>query len=89
MRVATDDGHARQRCALLGADNVHDALIDIIHIKFTHTEVLAIIVQSLDLNAGDFIADAGNTRLALGSSGRDIVIGGGDISVEAPRFSTG
>jgi len=61
MRVAADDGHARQGRALLRADHVYDALTRVIHSKFEDRELPAVVVQGLHLQARHRIGDAGGS----------------------------
>ena len=54
VRVAADDGHAGQRRALLGADDVHDALAAVAEREVRLGAVLADVgVERLDLRARD------------------------------------
>ena len=87
MRVAADNGHARQGCALLRADNVNDALTHVIHLEFEDAEVVTVLIQGFHLNARHFIRDGFQTALALCLGSRHVVIRGRDIGVDAPRFA--
>ena len=49
MGVPADDGHARQGESLLRADDMDDALPDIVHAEQGDTERLAVIIQRLNL----------------------------------------
>ena len=49
VRVTAHDSHARQGCTLLGADDVNDALTQIVHAKFDHIVFNAVGVKRIDL----------------------------------------
>ena len=51
VRVTTHHSHAGQGGALLGADDVHNALAKIVHIELSNAVLLAVTVQGLDLYA--------------------------------------
>ena len=75
VAVAADDRHARQRAALLGADDVDDALAGIAHREVGDAELGRVLAQHLDLagrdRVGDRLVDVGR---------RDVVVLGGDRS---------
>ena len=48
VRVAANDGHARQGGALLRANHVHDALADVVHLEFGD----AVLVRSEERRVG-------------------------------------
>ncbi len=89
VRVAADHGHARQGGALLRADHVDDALAAVVHLEFEDAEVIAVLIESLHLNARHLIDDGFQTALALGAGGRHVVVRGGDVGVDAPRLAPG
>ena len=68
-QIAADDGHARQRGAKLGADDVHDALAHIEHRDVGHAELGDVPLQGLDLDAALLFLDA------------QAAVGGGDVMV--------
>ncbi len=72
MAVTADDGVAGQREALFRADDVDDALADVVHIEQRYAEILAVLLQRFDLNAGLLVLDALGTVCC-----RDVVIGHG------------
>ena len=82
--VATDNGHARQRCPLLRPDHVHNALTLVVHVQFENTEIVAVLVQGLHLNTGNGIADAFQPLGTLITRCRDIVVGGGKVGIGTP-----
>ncbi len=83
MAVAADDGHAGQREALLGADDVDDALADIVLGIIFDAEILGVPGQRLDLDAAFLVLDA---ELAL-RRGRDIVIDHGQRLFRMPDLA--
>ena len=89
VRVAADHGHPRQGGALLRADHVNDALAAVVHLEFEDAEVIAVLVEGLHLQARHFVGDRLQAALALGLGGRHVVVRGGDVGVDAPRFAAG
>lgn len=89
MRIAADHGHARQGGALLRADHMHDALARVVHLELEDAEVVAVLVQGLHLQARDCVGDRLQPALTLGTRGRHVVVGRGDIGVDAPRLAPG
>ena len=87
VRITADNRHTRQGRALLRADNVHDALTHVVHLEFENAEVIAVLIQRSDLNARHFIGDSVQATLALGLGGRHVVIGRGNVGVNAPRLA--
>ena len=79
MGVTTDYCHTGQCCALLGTDNMHDTLADIVHLELGDPEIIAVPVERLDLQAGDRILD----RLATVCRW-NIVVRGRKIGIDAP-----
>ena len=53
VAVAADDGHARQRAALLGPDDVDDALAGVAHRVVRDAELGGVLAQHLDLAGRD------------------------------------
>ena len=84
VAVAADDGHARLGQALLGADDVDDALAGVAHRVLGDAELGAVGPQHLDLLARDRIGD----RL-VDVGGRDVVVLGGDGEVGAADRAAG
>ena len=75
--VAADDGHAGLGEALLGADDVHDALPGLTHGVAGDAELRAVRGEGLHLLAGDLVLHPeGEVRLAPdeGDIGRDVVV---------------
>ena len=68
MAVAANDGRAGQREALLGADDVHDALALVVLVEVLDAEVARVLGQRLDLDAAVVVVDA------LGAIGRRHVV---------------
>jgi len=69
MGVAAHQGHARQGEALLGTDDVDDALADIVHGELGETELGAVGIQGLHLGTRDRIGDA----LVAGDGGHVVI----------------
>ena len=84
VRVATDHRHARQRGALLGPDDVHNALAAVVDVEVGQTILAGVVTQRLDLQTGHRI---GNAVLAAG--GGHIVVHHGQVGVQAPRRAVG
>ena len=84
MRIAAHHGHAGQGQALLGADDVDDALAEVVHLEFGDAELGAVGVERLDLQARDRIGDA---LAAVGR--RHVVIGHGDGCINPARGAVG
>ena len=76
--IAADDRGAGQRQALLGADDVHDALAVIVLAEIFDAEFLGVLSQRRDLQRRFRIVDA---VAAVG--GRHVVIGHGQRQVAA------
>ena len=89
VRVAADHGHARQGRALLRTDHVDDALANVVHLEFEDAEVIAVLVQGLDLDARHFVGNGREAALALDLGGRHVVVRGGDVGIDAPRLAAG
>ena len=73
VRIAADDGHARQRHALLWPDDVHDALKRVIQIVELHAELGAVLHQLLHLDARHL---AGGVDIF--GLGRNVMVHGGE-----------
>ena len=80
MRIAAYHGHARQGRALLGSDDVHDALAHVSHLEFGERILVAVGIQRIHLQARDRI---GNT--VLEARGRHVVIGNRENRALAPE----
>ena len=78
VAVAADDRHARQRAALLGADDVDDALAGVAHREVGDAELGRVLAQHLDLAGRDRVGD----RL-VDVLGRDVVVLGRDRQLGA------
>jgi hypothetical protein len=57
VAVAADHRQPRLRQSELGADHVHDALVDSAHVGQRHAELLAVDAELLHLLAGDRVLD--------------------------------
>ena len=84
MRVTAHHSHAGQGQPLFGADDVDDALADVVHPEFGDTELGAVGVERLHLQARYRVGDA---LAAVG--GRHVVVGHGDGRVNAARRAVG
>ena len=84
VAVAAHHGHARQGAALLGSDDVNDALTGIAHREVDDAELLGVLAQHLDLAGRDRIGD----RL-VDVLGRHVVVLGGHREVGATHGTTG
>ena len=73
VAVAADDGGAGQREALLGADDMDDALAAVELVEIFDAEILGVLRERLDLDAAFRLGDA---VAAVG--GRDIVVDDGE-----------
>ena len=73
VAVAAHDRHARQRAALLGPDDVDDALAGVAHRVVGDAELGGVAAQRLDLLGRDLVGD----RL-VDVGRRDVVVLGGD-----------
>ncbi len=83
MRVAADDGHPRQRRALLRADHVDDALPMVAEREIGFGAMRADIgVERFDLGARNRVANA-----VIPIAGRRVVIGRCDNRADAPGFA--
>jgi hypothetical protein len=84
VRVAADDGHSRQRGALLGPDHVHDPLTLVEEREIGLGAVLAHVgVERLHLDARSRIFDSLDPALPPGR--RRVVVGGCDHGFDPPR----
>ena len=82
MAVAADDRHARLGQAKLGADDVHDALVDVAHREKLDAELGAVATEGLHLGLAHRVRDG--TR-----SGRNVVIFSGQGQVGAANRAAG
>ena len=80
--VPADDGHARLGAALLGADNVDDAVADVAHGEEFDAVVGDVPLEGGELQAGFFV-DHGTHAQALALGG-NVVVGHGQGPVRAP-----
>ena len=67
VAVAADDGHAGQREALLRADDVDDALADVVLGIVFDAEILGVPGQRLDLDAAFLVLDADLRSVEVGT----------------------
>ena len=70
MAVAAHDGRARQGEALLRADDMDDALADVVHVEEFDAEFLGVRAQQVDLDLRFLVVD----RHAPARRGRDVVV---------------
>ena len=84
VAVAADDGHPRHGEALLGPDDVDDALPGRAHGVLDDAELVGVGAQHLDLLAADRIGDGLVDRL-----GGDVVVLGGDGELRAAHPPVG
>ena len=84
VAVAAHDGHAGQRAALLGGDDVDDALAGVAHREVGDAELGGVLAQHLDLAGRDRVGD----RLVDVGRG-DVVVLGGDREVGAADRAAG
>ena len=84
VAVAADDRGARQGEALLGADDVDDALADVAHAEQRDAELRAVPVQGLDLDARGLVLDRPR---AVGR--RDVVVRDGQRQVGPAHLAAG
>ncbi|MPL60950.1 hypothetical protein SDC9_06515 [bioreactor metagenome] len=85
VAVTTDHGHPRQRPALLGPDDVHDALTDVGNRVVVDAEVPGVLVERLDLDPAFLVLDP---LLAVGG-GRNVVVGNSDGLFRRAHLATG
>ena len=76
VAVTAHDRHAGLGQTELGADDVHDALVDVAEGVQAHTELLGVPAQRLDLRAGHGVGDG-----LVPVQGRDVVVLGGQGEV--------
>ena len=84
VAVAADDRLAGQRQALLGTDDVDDALADVVHREIGDAEVLGVLFQGRDLERGFGIGDAFR---AVGRG--HVVVGDGERELRAADLAVG
>jgi hypothetical protein len=84
VRIAAHHGHAGQGQALFGADDVDDALADVVHFEFGDAELGTVGVEGFDLQARDRVGDA---LRAVG--GRHVVVRHGDRRISPARDAMG
>ena len=84
VRVAADNGHAGQGCALFRPHNMNDALTFIHEREVGEcAELFDIFVQSIDLKLGNRVLD---TFVPI--AGRGVVVGGGNDAVDTPQLAS-
>ena len=88
VRVAADHGHARQGGTLLRADDMDDALTHVIHLEFDDAVFVTVLIEGLHLQARHLVDDGFDSALAF-RRGRHVVVGRGDVGIDAPRFALG
>jgi hypothetical protein len=88
VRIAADDGHARQRGAVFRADDVHDALA-LVHEREERrrADLRHVVVQRGDLLFADRVGDAVVALLPAGGGG--VVVGRGNNGAHAPDLAPG
>ena len=84
MRVAANDGHARQCRALLRADDMDNALAHVVDAELLDAEVTAIGIERLHLDAGDFVGDALDPGHAFAAHRGHVVVGRRQVRAHAP-----
>ena len=57
MRVTADDGHTRQGETRLRTYDMDDTILGCIHLEFCDTELLAVLVECVDLFASHGVSD--------------------------------
>jgi len=82
MRIPAHHRHPRQGCALLRADDVHDALAHIAHLEFGNPEIGAVVIQGFHLQTRNRVGD---TLTAIG--GGYVVVGHCEVGFDAPRLA--
>lgn len=84
VRVAADHGDTWQGETFFRADNMDDALTQVIHREVMDTGILGVLVKSVDLNTAVFFLDAfGTVR------GRNVVIRNGKGQFRVAHFAAG
>ena len=82
MAIAANQRRPRQRKALLGADDMHDAVTGIIEVKQLHPELLAVTDQSINLELG-ILFDA------LATISGNVVVDDRQRRIGAPNLAPG
>ena len=80
VAVTAHHGHPRQSAALLGSDDVHDALAGMAHRELDDAELGSVLAQHLHLASGDGV---GNRLVDV--LGGHVVVFGGDGELGAPH----
>src|SRR5690606_18727434 len=83
MGIAADNSHAGKSRPLFRANNVNNALPNVIHSKLRYAKRRAVFVQRVDLKARDRVLDT-----LIPSCGRYVMVGHRQVGVDAPRFTT-
>ena len=84
VAVAANHGHAGQGPALLGADDMHDALTDVMHRVVVNAEILGVLVQRFDLNARFGFSISHGFSIPFTRAGLGVV---GYVVIRSPRWS--
>jgi hypothetical protein len=82
VRVTADNRRAGQGKALLGANNMYNALTRVVHPVNRYIVFRAVFHQGFDLNPAFFVGDA-----ACAVGGRYVVIRHGQCQVRASHFA--
>ena len=80
--ISAYDSHTGQCGALLGADDMDNTLPPVVHFEFRDAQLLAILVERVNLQARYGIGDS-----VSAFSGRHVVIGHGQYGFQPPRFA--
>lgn len=65
-----------------------DALAHVIHLEFDDAIFVTVFIEGLHLQARHLVGDGLDTALAL-RRGRHVMVGGGDVGVDAPWLAVG
>ena len=87
MGITTDYGHTGHSRAQLRAHHMHNALTHFIDLKFFDAIKIAVIIESLHLNARYLIDSYQPRRHRAQFIGRYIMIGRGNIGIQSPRHA--
>src|SRR5690554_800365 len=85
--ITTDNAHTRQGCPLLRPDHMHYALALVFDLEFQNPELIAVLVQSLHLGAGNGVNDAVDAFVTIGS--RHVMIRRRDVGINPPGLAVG
>ena len=87
--ITTHHGGTGQGYPQLWANHVDDALTDVVDLELGDAKFVAVIVEGLHLNAGDFVDDGADAAAALLPVGGHVVVRRRHIAVGAPRLAAG